>query len=63
LLGKVLELLPLRLTFIAVEVGRAGGDDGLSGEVLGALPAVLRCFEACVTDEKSVLDATAGAWR
>jgi hydrogenase maturation protease len=55
-LAKVLGLLPPRLTLIAVEVGRVGSDHGLSGEVLAALPALLKCIEACVTDEATTED-------
>jgi len=59
LLGKALELLPPRLTLIAVEVGRVGGGDSLSDEVRAALPALLKCVEACVTDEDRALGTPA----
>jgi hydrogenase maturation protease len=51
-LGQALQLLPPRLTLIAVELGCAENDDALSGEVRAALPAVLRCVEACIADEE-----------
>ena len=52
-LGKVLGLLPPRLTILAFEAGSGKGLDGLSAEVRAAVPQVLERIEAVLGRDAS----------
>jgi hydrogenase maturation protease len=56
MLGKALDLLAPRITLVTVERGCVQCQDGLTAAVQAALPLLLHCVRACVSDGESVID-------